>query len=343
MAGSGALHNQTEATMKLLNVLKLSAVAFLLTQAWGAGAAEVKLRLAGQHPVDHNATIVLKDTIAKIEGAGVGIKIKLFPAGQLGLGEVVFDDVAQGVIDIGHTFIYSHNDPVLEINSLPYLVGNYVEMEKVYSPGSHFYRIYEERLNRQGLKLLGVYAEGFIGVGSTRAPADAGGTGDKGLNIRVWSAEVGRLTAQAIGFKTTTMNWGDVPAAIQQGVVEGVIGGTAESNYYVFGDVVKFFTPYNAFVENTAFYIGHRTWKKLTPEQQKVMAGAFAEASAKSFALSRSVDAEYLKRLPEKGIKVVPLTGEQVAGLAKHVRENVWPALEKKLGKDLLDKIKSDL
>ena len=329
--------------MKLLNVLKATAVAALLMQAWGANAEEIKLRLAGQHPVDHNATIVLKETIAKIEGAGVGITIQLFPAGQLGLGEVVFDDVAQGVIDIGHTFIYSHNDPVLEINSLPYLVGNYEEMEKIYSPGSHFYRIYEERLDRQGLKLLGVYAEGFIGVGSVRAPANAGTPGDKELNIRVWSAEVGRLTAQAIGFKTTTMNWGDVPAAIQQGVVEGVIGGTAESNYYVFGDVVKFFTPYNAFVENTAFYIGHNTWNKLTPEQQKVLSDAFSEASAKSFALSRTVDAEYLERLPEKGIGVVPLSGEEVAGLAQHVRENVWPALEEKLGKDLLDKIKSDL
>ena len=62
--------------------------------------------------------------------------------------------------------IYSHNDPVLEINSLPYLVGNYEEMEKIYSPGSHFYRIYEERLAMQGLKLLGVFAEGFIGNNS---------------------------------------------------------------------------------------------------------------------------------------------------------------------------------
>ena len=330
-------------TMKLFSGLKLAAATLVLMHATGAGAADVKLRLAGQHPVDHNATLVLKETIAAIEGAGVGISIKLFPAGQLGVGEVVLDDVAQGVIDIGHTFIYSHNDPVLEINSLPYLVGTYEEMEKIYSPGSHFYRIYEERLAIQGLKLLGVFAEGFIGVGSTRAPENAGTTGDKGLNIRVWSAEVGRLTAQAIGFKTTTMNWGDVPAAIQQGVVDGVIGGTAESNYYVFGDVVKFFTPYNAFVENTAFYIGQARWDSLTPEQRKAMADAFAEASAQSFALSRSVDAEYIERLPEKGIEVVALSGEEVAGLAAHVRDNVWPALEEKLGKELLDQIKSDL
>ena len=93
---------------------------------------------------------MLQETIKKIEDAGVDIEIRLFPAGQLGNGEQVFGDVAQGVIDVGHTFIYSHNDPVLEINSLPYLVGTYEEMREVYSPGSNFYRIYEASLANQG-------------------------------------------------------------------------------------------------------------------------------------------------------------------------------------------------
>ena len=341
--GSQPIVTQVEAIMKLFRKLTITAIVLALIYPLAASAAEEKLRLAGQHPIDHNATLVLKETIAKIESANVGIEIRLFPAGQLGNGEVVFDDVAQGVIDIGHTFIYSHNDPVLEINSLPYLVSTYEEMEKIYSPGSHFYRIYEERLDRLGLKLLGVFAEGFIGVGSTKAPENAGTTDDKNLNIRVWSAEVGRLTAQAIGFKTTTMNWGDVPAAIQQGIVDGVIGGTAESNYTVFGDVVSFFTPYKAFVENTGFYISHATWNRLTPEQQTVMADAFTEASAKSFALSREVDEEYIGRLSEKGITVVPVSDQELADLASHVRETVWPVLEDKLGKEILDNIKSDL
>ena len=55
------------------------------------------------------------------------------------------------------------------------------------------------------------------------------------------------------------------------------------------------------------------------------------------------MDAEYLERLPEKGIEVVALSDEEVSGLASHVRDTVWPALEEKLGKELLDQIKSDL
>ncbi|WP_166417301.1 TRAP transporter substrate-binding protein DctP [Cochlodiniinecator piscidefendens] len=329
--------------MTFFSTLKFTMATAVIFGASSAFADEVRLRLAGQHPIDHNATRVLMETIERIESADVGIEIQLFPAGQLGNGEVVFEDTAAGVIDIGHTFIYSHNDPILEINSLPYLVSNYAEMEQVYSQGSAFYEIYEERIAAQGLRLLGVYAEGFIGVGSTSAPEDAGGVGDKNLNIRVWSAEVGRLTAQAMGFNTTTMNWGDVVPAIQQGVIEGVIGGTAESNYTVFGDAVSYFTPYNAFVENTAFYINQNTWDGLSEAQQTVLSEAFADASAASFELSETVDREYLGRLGEVGVELVEISPEELSSIAGHVRETVWPVLEENLGSEILQAIMSDL
>ena len=73
------------------------------------------------------------------------------------------------------------------------------------------------------------------------------------------------------------------------------------------------------------------------------MSDAFSAASAQSFALSKSVDAEYLQRLPEKGIEVVELSPEELGAIATHIRETVWPALEENLGKELLDSIKADL
>ena len=323
-------------------VMAMSVV--LLGASIAPSYAATKLKLAGQHPIDHQATIILKETIAKIENAGVDVEIKLFPAGQLGNGEQVFGDVAQGVIDIGHTFIYSHNDPLLEINQLPYLVGTYEEMRKVYSPGSNFYRIYEETLAIQGLKLLGVFAEGFIGVGTTREPTNATTTGDKDLQIRVFAMEVGRLTALELGFNPVTMNWGDVPTSIQQGVINGVIGGTAESNYTVFGDIVSHFIPYKSFVENTAFYISQRTWDSLSADQQNVLADAFSEASEASFEYSKRIDAEYLKRLPEeKGIQIIHLSDEELSAIAAHIKATVWPAMEEKFGKEILDQLKADV
>lgn len=319
-------------------------VALLMGLSIAPSSAETKLRLAGQHPIDHQATIIAKKAIKSIEDAGVDLKIQFFPAGQLGFGEQVFEDVARGTIDIGHTFIYSHNDPLLEINQLPYLVGTYDQMRKVYSPGSNFYRIYEGLLAKQGLKLLGVFAEGFIGVGTAKEPQNATTADDKDVQIRVFAMEVGRLTALEMGFRTVTMNWGDVPTAIQQGVVDGVIGGTAESNFTVMGDVVKYFLPYKTFVENTAFYMNQEKWDSLTADQQKAVADAFTAAASSSFDYSERIDAEYLKRLPEeKDIQVISISDAEIAAIAEHVKNTVWPVMEETFGKEVLDQLKADV
>ena len=100
-----------------------------------ASTDEVSLKIAGQHPIDHFGTDALNQIEADVEAANVGLSAKTLPAGQLGYGEQVFGDVAAGAIDIGHASIYSHNDPRLEINWLPFLISTYNQMRAAFSPG----------------------------------------------------------------------------------------------------------------------------------------------------------------------------------------------------------------
>lgn len=307
-----------------------------------AAEAATKLRVAGQHAADHNATKILKQLEAEVEAAGVGLELQLFPAGQLGTGEQVFGDVQKGAIDIAHTFIYSHNDPLLEINSIPYLVENYEQMRKVFAPGSNFYDTYSELLAKQDIKLLGIFGEGFIGVGAAKKPDNATGTGDKGLTIRVWSAAVAKETASDIGFKTTTIDWGDVFPALQQGVVDGVIGGTPEANFTSFRDAIKYFIPYNSFVENTAYYMSQKSWDGLDAAQQQVIEAAFGKAASDSFDQSEATDKAFLAKLVEAGIEVIELDDAERKAIADHVRATTWPKLEEAFGRELLEQLKAD-
>ena len=337
--------------MKLFNRLvsfnKLAAVVVaggILASTYSFSAnADVRLRIAGQHPIDHYATVALKQIEKDLKDANVGLKVKLFPAGQLGNGEEVFGDVSKGMIDIGHTFVYSHNDPKLEINSIPYLVSNYQQMNKVFSPGSKFYSTFESLLDKQDIKLLGIFVEGFIGVATAKKPDNATSTGAKGLNIRVWSAEAARSAATNIGFNTTTMNWGDVVPAIQQGTVDGVLGGTAEAYYTVMKDAIKYYIPYNAFVENTAYYMSKKTWNKLNAEQRQVVLKAFQTASVSSFTKTEELDAKYTAKLSEAGIEVIAISDAQRDAIAAEVQAKTWPLLEQNLGKQLLDDLKADI
>ena len=305
--------------------------------------AATRLRIAGQHATDHNATQVLNQIKKDLEAADADLRVQLFPSGQLGTGEQVFGDVQKGVIDIAHTFIYSHNDPLLEINTIPYLVESYKQMATVFTPGSNFYEIYSTLLAKQGIRLLGIFGEGFIGVGASKKPTDATGVGDKGLTIRVWSAAVAKETASDIGFNTTTIDWGDVFPALQQGVVDGVIGGTPEANYTTFRDAIKYYIPYNPFVENTAYYMSAKSWDKLNDAQRQAVTDIFSKAALESFAHSEAADSEFMQKLTDAGVEVIMLSDAERKAIADHVRATTWPKLEDLFGKDLMDTLKMDV
>ncbi len=67
---------------------------FTVAAVTGASAAEMTLKVAGVLPVEHYGHKMLEQIKADIEGADVGLKVKYFPAGQLGSGEELLEDTS---------------------------------------------------------------------------------------------------------------------------------------------------------------------------------------------------------------------------------------------------------
>ena len=313
--------------------------------ATGAFAADMTLKLAGVLPVEHYGHKMLEQIKSDIEAADVGLTVKYFPAGQLGSGEELLEDTIRGNVDIVHALVYAHRDPVLEVNSLPFLVTSWEEMQRVYGTKESAYsQIMDEVLDRIGLKFLGNVVEGFIGVVSTEKPENHATSGPKGLYIRVWSSQVAKNTTEAIGFKTTTMNWAEVFAAVQAGTVDGAICCTAQTTYTVFAQsgVGKYFIPYNAFVEASTYYASKRTWEKLDDAQRQAVQAAVDRAAAAFTDWARANDEGYVAKIKAAGWEVLDLTDEQRMALADHVKEVVWPEVEVMVGKDIIDRLRND-
>lgn len=74
---------------------------------------------------------------------------------MLGDYTLVFEDLVRGSIDIAHLSVPSQLDPNLESNFFPFLVSNYDEMRKIYSPGSCFYNAYSGMQAKLGVRLMG--------------------------------------------------------------------------------------------------------------------------------------------------------------------------------------------
>lgn len=326
------------------NLKTMLATGLILGATFTTAAHATTIRIATTHAPDQYASQVMQQIKKDLESANVDLKVKLHIAGQLGSGEQLMGEAIRGSIDIVHAFVYSHKNPKLEINSLPYLVSSYDEMEKVFSPGSNFYGLFDQNMNKIGLKLLGITGEGFIGVMSSSEPENYKDTGKKGQNIRVWSAQAAKLATQDLGYNTTTIDWGDAFPAIQQGVVDGMIGATPEATYTTFKEAIKNYVPYNAFVENTAYYASKKTWeKKLNAEQRKVIEATFSKAAATFVDWSRKNDAANLDKLAAFGVNILPLSDAERTKIAAEIRQKTWPKLEERLGKDILDSISSDI
>ncbi|MHA7877091.1 TRAP transporter substrate-binding protein DctP [Roseivivax sp.] len=313
--------------------------------ALGAGAAsadDMRLKLAGVVPAEHFGNQILEEVVEEIEGADVGLSVTLFPSGQLGSGEELFEDASRGNVDLVHSVIYAQRDPVLEINSLPYLVSSFDEMEATYlNSDSAFNQIFAERLDMLGLKLLANAPEGFIGVVAEEVPENAASLGDKGMNIRVWSSQVIKSTVETMGFNATTMNWGEVFAAMQSGTVDGAICCTAQLAYTAFAtsDVGSVFVPYGAVVENTTYYASAETWEEMNDAQREVVQTAFDNAAEKYFAFAKENEASYLSKLEETGYEVVELSDAERGAIAETVRAEVWPGIAEIVGQEVMDQL----
>jgi TRAP-type C4-dicarboxylate transport system substrate-binding protein len=306
--------------------------------------ADTRLKISGQHAPDHPATLALNEVAKTIKSADVGLSAKVYSSNQLGDYTLVYEDIIRGNVDIAHLTVPSQLDPNLESNFFPFLVSNYDEMRKVYSPGSCFYNAYSKMQENLGVRLMGIVPEGFIGVALTKPAKNLFEAGvDKDVLIRVPPIDTFNTGAAAMGFRGTTIAYADLYPALQTGVADGWIGGTAALNYTGFRDIVTEFIPYRAYVEATAYVMSEKTWDKLSKEQRDAVSDALAKAAQDSINRAEAEDSEYLVKLEEAGIKVHDFSGDIAQKLVKDVRSEAWPALEKRFGSELVACMQSDI
>jgi TRAP-type C4-dicarboxylate transport system substrate-binding protein len=329
--------------MKLTNLTSiLTAGAVSIAVSTAAFADETTLRFAGVFPIDHQGTKMMEQVAADVAAADVGLKIDVFPANQLGSGEALFEDVARGNIDLAAAFIYADTDPRLEFLSMPFLVGGWDDMNNIMrNMDSEYNQILQEITDEYGVRVMAQNPEGFVGIVATQEPSNWNTFDDKGMNIRVWSSPAVKAMVEALGYKATTMAWGDIFPAIQSGIVDGAICCTKTATYSIFAqsDVGTHFVEYNSISELTSFYASQRTLDKLSDEQVEALQAAMSKASDDFFNYNRENDAAFGQKLIDSGYTILSLNDEEQAAMATHVQEKIWPMMAKNVGQDVIDRL----
>ncbi|MCT4534353.1 TRAP transporter substrate-binding protein DctP [Halodesulfovibrio sp.] len=303
---------------------------------------KVILSLATQHPTEHMAHKSAERIKARIEKETNGrVEIKIYPANQLGDASQLYEEVIRGSIDIAHITVPDQFDARLGVGFLPFIARDYEQARKVYDRNAFLPKEMAKMHDALGVKFLGYYGEGFIGVGTVKPLQNANKPGvEKGFMIRVPGLDVFKFGAEELGFRTSSLPYTDTYSALQTGVVDGWLGGPPNLNYLGFRDVIKEYYQYNVNFESTQYVMNKRLFAGMSAEDQKIIESAFGDESQNSFLMAESEDEMYRKKLAEEGIKVIMFTTQELEQMADYVRAKAWPRLEKNLTPELLNGIK---
>lgn len=261
------------------------------------------------------------------------IKIRLFPNSTIGNDRDMAEGLQIGSVDFALIAgVLGNFEPSLQIMEMPYLFNNEEHLRKViYGPVGE--ALLDNLLKSSNIRGLSFWERGPRHL-TTNKPVNS--LADiKGLKIRV--PEIPPMVAawKAMGANPTPMAWGEVYTGLQQNVIE------AQENPipYIYAGKIHEVQKYIALTKHKYEYVilamSNKTWGKLTPEQQKAVKEAAAEATKYENKLVFDKTDEIFKDLQAKGMKVTQPDTTEWAKLARttHMQfaEKNGPEIYKKI------------
>jgi TRAP-type C4-dicarboxylate transport system substrate-binding protein len=305
-----------------------------LTPLAGLQAAETTLRLSTLFRPDSDGGKAAQAFADQVKERTEGrVAVTVFPASQLGDWVETHAQLMQGAIDIGLQPLSTNFDKRLAIAWFPYIAPTYAEAQEVFSADGFAYKLVDDMIAPQGMRLLGVYSAGMGGAGFTKAVPQPGNPETKrGLRIRVWpGGTTHRVMMERLGYQVATVPWAELYTAMQTGVIDGQIGGTAEMALDNFKDITKTWVQYNDHLELAWFVINSKRLEALPEQDREIILAVAQEISHTRFDEVRAADTQYLKNMEEAGIKVVRFDDATLEKLADYTRKNVWPEIASEL------------
>ena len=315
-----------------------------------AGGETYTLKMGGVDAPDDVSTQTMEKFAELVnEKTDGAVTIETYPAGQLGNYDEMYQEIKKGNLDAGLFTVYgSDTDPAIEILYLPFASTDMESWKKLVEYGGDFWNEIESIHADQGVQLLGLYNNGFLGL----AYAKLKETPETGLFdfsqkkdelMRVPGMESMQKSCEGMGYSTTVMAYTDVYTALQTGTVDGSWAGGPTLNYYNFRDVIKYFADQKCSTDVYCMVMNKELLEGMPEEYQQAIKDAGLEACDYGNGLQEEKDAELLKKMEEEGITVYVPTDEQRAEMQKYFIENVWPQITGPFNQDLVKKISDNL
>ena len=258
-----------------------------------------------------NATEFAKNVTEK---SGGKLTIVTHPGGSLFKGGEIFRAVRTGQAQIGERFMSAlgKEDPLLEVDSQPFLATSYDDAMKLYNASKP-----EIVKGLDGKGLVFLYAVPWPAQGLYSKKAINSVSDLKGLKFRAYNSATFRI-AELTGMAPTKIEAAEISQAFSTGAVESMITSpTTGKNSKIWENGVGYFYDIAAWFPKNMVIVNKDAWNKLDSATKKLVMSEAAVAEKKGWELSKKGNVADKKALADAGMKV----GKVNSALEKHFQK----------------------
>ena len=277
------------------------AAAAALGIASGAALAAEKWDM----PLAYPASNYHSETAAKFaeevtKASGGELEIVTHPNGSLFSGGEIYRAVRTGQAPIGERLISAlgNEDPLFEVDALPFLATSFDESWKLYQASKPEL---EKTLDAAGLKLLYAVAwppQGLYNKKEVKSAADM-----QGVKFRAYNAATERL-ANLLGAVPTKIEAAELTQAFATGVADSMISSGSTGYDSKIWEHVKYWYDVQAWLPKNMVVVNKEAWEGLDENLQKVVLDAAASAEKAGWAKAQELSGWYKDQLAANGMVV---------------------------------------
>lgn len=288
----------------------------LATVAVFTFAAPVLAQTTWQMPTPYpEASVVTRNVIQfadEVREATDGkLNIVVHPAASLIKHGEIKNAVRSGQVEIGEILAstLSNDDPVYEMDSLPFLVTSFKDAERLWN----VVRDHAQKdMARQRMTVLFANSwgpQGLYSLDPVESTADM-----RGARFRAYNYTTERI-AQLAGAVPTQVEAADLAQAFSTGRANMMVTSTATGVSAAVWDFLKHYYDVRVSIPYDFILVNNRALEALEPDVRKALLEVAARAEARSWTMAEEDDQSGLKILAERGIKVSEGSDELRAGL----------------------------
>ena len=267
------------------------------------------------------------------------LKFEIYPSSMLFKPVPQYDALLKGALDISLIPLdYAGGKvPQYSITHMPCLMKDYHHGQ--HWSNSDFGKAIDRLCEENGVKVLTwTYSRGGIGsrMRPIKLPADV-----KGLKIRAAGKMFDTMLYKA-GASITSMPSSEIYFALQTGVLDAALTSNSSFESYRLYEQIQYYTStrhasiFHMFVP---LLMSTVTFKKLSPEHQKVVMEVGKEMEKFAVEEGTKADEEATLLFEQKGVKVYDMTTDDYKAWLEVSEKSAWKDFAEKVkgGKELLD------